>query len=292
MLKSMTGYGSSHYTDDEKTINIEVKTLNSKYLDLNFRLPRAFSEREIAIRNLVSDKLQRGKVSLSIDYLNEKETVLKQRYNEELFIKYYQMLKRLSDRVISSDEDLFKLALNSPDVIVTDQGEEVGEEEWTNLKALVENALEVCDKFRMKEGAELQQKFEGYIETIESHLEEVKVLDPRRVEKIRERIKGNLTKFIDEEGLDKNRLEQEIIYYIEKLDITEEKVRLESHLNHFKEVLADENSLGKKLGFISQEIGREINTIGSKANDAGVQKHVVAMKEELEKIKEQLLNVL
>src|SRR5690606_27964593 len=154
----------------------------------------------------------------------EKETALKQRYNEELFIKYYQKLKRLSDRVISSDQDLFKLALNSPDVIVTDQREEVGEAEWANLSVLVEEALEVCDKFRMKEGAELQQKFEGYIETIGSHLEEVKVLDPKRVEKIRDRIKGNLTKFIDEEGLDKNRLEQEIIFYIEKLDITEEKV--------------------------------------------------------------------
>ncbi|UII33538.1 YicC family protein [Fulvivirga ulvae] len=292
MLKSMTGYGSSHLSTDEVTINIEVKTLNSKYLDLNFRLPRAFSEKEIELRNLVSDKLQRGKVSLSIDYVNEKETELKQRYNEDLFVQYYSKLKRLADRVIASDQDLFKLALSAPDVMITDQNEEVDEQEWLSLRALVEQALDSCDVFRKKEGAELQQKFSGYINSISKSLEEVKVLDPKRVEKIRERIKGNLTKFVDEEGLDKNRLEQEIIYYIEKLDITEEKVRLASHLNHFNEVLSDKNSLGKKLGFISQEIGREINTIGSKANDADIQKHVVSMKEELEKIKEQLLNVL
>ena len=292
MLKSMTGYGSSHLSNDEVTINIEVKTLNSKYLDLNFRLPRAFSEKEIELRNLVSDKLQRGKVSLSIDYVNEKETELKQRYNEELFVQYYSKLKRLADRVIASDQDLFKLALSAPDVMITDQNEEVDEQEWLNLKSLVEQALDNCDAFRKKEGAELQQKFSTYIKSIGESLEEVKRLDPKRVEKIRDRIKGNITKFVDEEGLDKNRLEQEIVYYIEKLDITEEKVRLASHLNHFNEVLSDKNSLGKKLGFISQEIGREINTIGSKANDADIQKHVVSMKEELEKIKEQLLNVL
>lgn len=292
MLKSMTGYGSSHFSNDDLTINIEVKTLNSKYLDLNFRLPKAFSEKEIELRNLVSDKLQRGKVSLSIDYIKEQETELKQRYNEELFVQYYQKLKRLADKVIASDQDLFKLALSAPDVIISDQSEEVDEQEWLQLKGLVEEALDHCDDFRKKEGAELQHKFASYIKTIDNHLNEVKKLDPKRVEKIRDRIKGNLTKFIDDEGLDKNRLEQEIVYYIEKLDITEEKVRLASHLNHFSEVLEDKNSLGKKLGFISQEIGREINTIGSKANDADIQKHVVAMKEELEKIKEQLLNVL
>lgn len=292
MLKSMTGYGSSNFSDDNVTINIEVKTLNSKYLDLNFRLPRAFSDKEIELRNLVNDTLQRGKVSLTIDYVNETETELKQRYNEDLFEQYYRSLKRLADRVIASDQDLFKIALNAPDVIITDPGDDVDPQEWTKLKALVEEALNNCDKFRRKEGAELEQKFQSYIDIISQNLEAIKILDPKRVERIRERIKGNLTKFVDEEGLDKNRLEQEIIYYIEKLDITEEKVRLTSHLDHFVEVLADENSLGKKLGFISQEIGREINTIGSKANDADIQKHVVAMKEELEKIKEQLLNVL
>ncbi|ELR72254.1 Protein YicC [Fulvivirga imtechensis AK7] len=292
MLKSMTGYGSSNFSDDNLTINIEVKTLNSKYLDLNFRLPRAFSEKEIELRNLVNDKLQRGKVSLSIDYINERETELKQRYNEELFEQYYRSLKRLADKVIAPDQDLFKLALSAPDVVITDQAEEVDEQEWAKLRRMVEEALESCDAFRKKEGAELQQKFHSYISTIGGHLEEIKALDPKRVERIRERIKGNLLKFVEDEGLDKNRLEQEIVYYIEKLDITEEKVRLASHLKHFEEVLEDKHSLGKKLGFISQEIGREINTIGSKANDADIQKHVVAMKEELEKIKEQLLNVL
>ena len=292
MLISMTGYGASHLSNDDVTINIEVKTLNSKFLDLNFRLPRSFSEKEIELRNLVTEKLQRGKVSLNIDYVKEKETELKQRYNEDLFVQYYSKLKKLADRVIASDQDIFKLALSAPDVMINDQADEVDEQQWTVLKGLVEEALDNCNEFRQKEGAELQQKFTGYIKSINEHLEMVKVLDPKRVEKIRDRIKGNLTRFVDEEGLDKNRLEQEIVYYIEKLDITEEKVRLASHLNHFNEVLLNSTSQGKKLGFISQEIGREINTIGSKANDADIQKHVVDMKEELEKIKEQLLNVL
>ncbi|MBL3657089.1 YicC/YloC family endoribonuclease [Fulvivirga sediminis] len=292
MLISMTGYGASSYSDDNLSINIEVKTLNSKFLDLNFRLPKSFSEKEIEIRNIVSEKLQRGKVMLNIDYVNEQDTTLKQRYNEELFTRYYQNLRNLADKVVASDSELFKIALSAPDVIINDQKEEISDQEWDKLRSLIVQAIEQCDSFRRREGAELQQKLESYISTIAEHLEAVASLDPERVERIRTRIKNNLSKFVEEESLDKNRLEQELVYYIEKLDITEEKVRLKSHLDHFTEVLSDENSLGKKLGFISQEMGREINTIGSKANDAGIQKHVVTMKEELEKIKEQVLNIL
>lgn len=292
MLKSMTGYGSASYAQEGLSINVEVRTLNSKFLDLNLRLPRSFNEKEIEVRNAVNRKLERGKVSLSVDFSNENEISQKQTYNKELFKQYYNDLKKLADSVIASDLDLFRLALSSPDVIISTADEQLDAGLWEQIQQLINEALDGCDAFRKKEGAELQQKFEGYIATIEAGLKEVEQLDPKRIERIKSRIKGNLLEYVDEEGLDKNRLEQEIIYYIEKLDITEEKVRLASHLEHFKEVLQADQSLGKKLGFISQEIGREINTIGSKANDADIQRHVVTMKEELEKIKEQVLNVL
>lgn len=288
----MTGYGSTNFSDNGLSINVEVRTLNSKFLDLSLKLPKAFTEKELLVRNLVNDVLQRGKVSLSVEYNNQQETTLKQQYNEELFMKYYEQLKRMSDRVVAPQDELFKLALNSPDVIVNAQPEGVEEEDWERLLPLIKHALSKCDDFRAKEGAELQEKLVGYIQRIDDNLVEIEKLDPTRVQRIRDRIKGNLSDVVEEEGLDKNRLEQEIIYYIEKLDITEEKVRLKSHLDHFMEILRGDKSSGKKLGFISQEIGREINTIGSKANDAPIQKLVVGMKEELEKIKEQLLNVL
>jgi len=292
MLKSMTGYGAANYSSEGVTINVEVKTLNSKFLDLNLRLPRSFNEKEIEIRNLVTKMLERGKVALSIEFSNESETELKQTYNEELFKKYYNELKSLSNKVVASDQDIFRLALSAPDVVINTGEEGLDENEWAVVSKQITEALTKCDDFRKKEGAELQDKFEGYISSIKKGLKAVEELDGKRIERIKARIKGNLLNYVDEEGLDKNRLEQEIIYYTEKLDITEEKVRLSSHLEHFGEVLAANQSLGKKLGFISQEIGREINTIGSKANDADIQKHVVSMKEELEKIKEQVLNVL
>jgi len=288
----MTGYGSAQYSDEGLTINIEVKTLNSKFLDLNLRLPKSFNEKEITIRNLVNKTLERGKVSLNIEFANQSETEQKQTYNVELFKKYYNDLKSLANNVIASDQDLFRLAIAAPDVIINTGEKGIDENEWEKIYQCVVEALEACNSFREKEGAELQQKFESYIEAIKEGLQGVETLDPERIDRIKNRIKGNLLNYVDEEGLDKNRLEQEIIYYIEKLDITEEKVRLASHLDHFMEVLNTDQSQGKKLGFISQEIGREINTIGSKANDADIQKHVVRMKEELEKIKEQVLNVL
>jgi uncharacterized protein (TIGR00255 family) len=290
----MTGYGAAKLSDGTVTINIEVKTLNSKFLDLNLRFPKSLSMNELEMRNVVSEALQRGKISLSIDVQNEAETELKQKYNEALFLKYYQSLKELADKVGASNDEIFKLALGSPDVIVNSGAgsEEENEGDWNKILELMKQALEQCDLFRIKEGAVLENKFRGYIESIAKSLKEIEVLDPQRVAKVRNRIYGNLKAFVEEENLDQNRLEQEMIYYIEKFDITEEKVRLRNHLDHFEEILNEDDSLGKKLGFISQEIGREINTIGSKANDADVQKHVVSMKEELEKIKEQLLNVL
>lgn len=288
----MTGYGSASGTVNSLTATVEIKTLNSKFLDTGIRLPRLLADRELEVKSMLTDELIRGKVSISVDLGDDQETEIKQQYNLALFTKYYQELNKLADKVGANKNEIFKLALNSPEVIVSDQGSTIDDDQWGHIKEVIAEAIRTCNDFRSKEGAELKQKFEQYVNSIKEALSNIEVLDPKRIERIRSRIKGNLNEFVEQEALDKNRLEQELVYYIEKLDITEEKVRLRSHLNHFLEVLAHHQSSGKKLGFISQEIGREINTIGSKANDADIQKHVVSMKEELEKIKEQLLNVL
>lgn len=288
----MTGYGTSNYSANGLNVSVEVKTLNSKFLDLNLRLPRNLNEKEYEIRQLVTDHMVRGKVNISVEWNHESQDVLAEVYDEEKFITVYNKLKEWADKVGSIDDDLMRIALSLAETTNGAQEASLSDEDAKLLMKLVSEALEECDSFRVKEGAELLAKFKQYAGAIGQALEEVKLLDPDRVERIRTRIESNLMSFADEENLDKNRLEQEILYYIEKLDITEEKVRLQSHLEHFEEVLDADQSSGKKLGFISQEIGREINTIGSKANDAAIQKHVVQMKEELEKIKEQVLNVV
>lgn len=288
----MTGFGQATVDDGRSKIYIEVKSLNSKFLDLNLRLPKAFSEKELEVRNLISEKLERGKVSVSVEYERAADGVIRQSYNEALFIAYYGELKKLADRVYAPYESLFELALNSPDVIQGNLREQVAEEEWTRVKGLLQDALAKCDRFRLDEGKVLGSMLATCCGVIEASLEKVKELDPRRVDRIRERLRNNVVSFFGEEGFDTNRLEQEIIFYVEKLDINEEKVRLKSHLDYFLHALREPQSNGKKLGFIAQEIGREINTIGSKANDAEIQKHVVVMKEELEKIKEQLNNIV
>lgn len=292
MIKSMTGFGQASADEGQARIYIEVKSLNSKFLDLNLRLPKVFSDKELEVRNLVSEKLERGKVSLSIDYEKMSDGTIKQSYNETLFLAYYAELKKLADKASSPYERLFELALNSPDVIHGNAREEVAEDVWTKVRSLLVDALRQCDDFRQDEGKVLGNMLANCCRVIEESLEEIKALDPRRVARIRERLKSNVVSFFGEEGFDTNRLEQEIIFYVEKLDINEEKVRLKSHLDYFMTALREPHSNGKKLGFIAQEIGREINTIGSKSNDAEIQKYVVIMKEELEKIKEQLSNIV
>jgi uncharacterized protein (TIGR00255 family) len=292
MIKSMTGFGRSTYDDGSVQIAVEIKSLNSKFLDLNLRIPKIFSDREIEVRNLVSEKLERGKVSISIEHLRQGESAIKQTYNDALFIAYYAELKRLADRVVAPYDNLFQLALTSPDVINSNLAEATSDEEWGHVKRCILEAIQTCDGYRIAEGKVLEKMLQDCTRSIGNELQEVEQQDPKRVQRIRERLKGNVQAFFGEEGYDLNRLEQEIIFYIEKLDINEEKVRLKTHLDYFMVALAEKQSNGKKLGFISQEIGREINTIGSKANDASIQKHVVLMKEELEKIKEQLNNVL
>ncbi len=292
MIKSMTGFGQVAVANGSLSISIEVKSLNSKFLDLSLRLPRKFSEKEMEIRNLIAEKLERGKITLNIDIQESAKPSEAKRYNEDLFVSYYTELKRLADRVMAGYDAIFQMALNSPDVLLTTSKEELQSSEWEQIKDLTVNALDKCEQFRIAEGSILEEKIKEYISTIANGLSAVEKIDPSRIEKIRARIKNNITDFFGNEGFDVNRLEQEIIFYIEKLDIHEERVRLKTHLDYFLKLLWEKQSNGKKLGFLSQEIGREINTIGSKANDAEMQKHVVAMKEELEKIKEQLNNVL
>jgi len=288
----MTGFGQSTYDDGQRQINVEIKSLNSKFLDLNLRLPKLFSEKEIELRNLVSEKLERGKVSIVVEYQRYGDASLKQSYNEALFVAYYSELKKLADRVVAPYDNLFQLALSSPDVIQNSQKEEGNDDEWNIIRKLLNESIQKCDQFRKAEGDVLGKMLKDCCALIGEELKNVEALDPKRVQRIREKLKGNVDAFFGEEGYDTNRLEQEIIFYVEKLDINEEKVRLKTHLNYFIQILQEAQANGKKLGFISQEIGREINTIGSKANDAEIQKHVVVMKEELEKIKEQLNNVL
>jgi uncharacterized protein (TIGR00255 family) len=292
MIKSMTGFGQSSLDDGEYQIAAEIKSLNSKFLDLNLRLPKAFADKEIEVRNMISESLERGKVSVSIDFEKVTTGEIAQRYNETLFVTYYAELKRLADRVMAPYDQLFQLALNSPNVIESNSMEEVSEDQWAKVKKLISEVLTKCDKFRLDEGKVLEKMLKHCCQVIEDKLEQIKQLDPKRVQRIRERLGNNIKAFFGEEGFDQNRLEQEIIFYIEKLDINEEKVRLKSHLDYFLQAIREPQSNGKKLAFITQEIGREINTIGSKSNDAEMQQHVVVMKEELEKIKEQLNNVL
>lgn len=287
----MTGFGQASITFEEGTIQVEVKSLNSKFLDVSLRLSSELSDKELEVRALVQEHLERGKIAVTVAFEKPEAREGKARYRETEFITHYLELKKLADRVMAPYDNLFEIALRSPEV--STNGEEtlsVPALEAT-LKCVTE-ALRQCTGFREKEGDVLATKLGGYVDKIQELLGRVEKLDPARIEKIRLRIRRNVEEFFGQEGFDKNRLEQEILFYAEKLDTHEERVRLRAHLDYFREVMTEATSNGKKLGFITQEIGREINTLGSKANDAEIQRDVVRMKEELEKIKEQLNNVL
>jgi uncharacterized protein (TIGR00255 family) len=292
MIKSMTGFGQSAGNRSDYNITVEVKSLNSKFLDLSLRLPRLLNEKELEVRNLIADKLERGKINLNIELTVVGRQEMKVKYNEDLFIAYYAELKRLADKTMAPYDGLFELALNAPDVAQGSTKEELPPSLWEAVAKALQEAIAGCDQFRAAEGKSLEKKLSEYASNIANSLKSVEKLDTARVDRIRERIRKGITEFFGNEGFDANRLEQEIIYYIEKLDISEEIVRLGTHLDYYSKMLSEPQSNGKKLGFLAQEIGREINTIGSKANDAGMQKHVVMMKDELEKIKEQLNNIL
>tara|TARA_R110001632_G_scaffold8386_8_gene33152 strand:- start:5358 stop:6224 length:867 start_codon:yes stop_codon:yes gene_type:complete len=288
MIQSMTGYGKSVLHLSDKKVTIEVKSLNSKNLDLNVRIPSYYREKELNVRKELASKLVRGKVDFSI-YVemtaDETSTVV----NKGVVAQYMQQLRNVVQTGSSDDVELLKMAIKMPDALKTER-EELNEEEWGQINANIQEALKEIIQYRVDEAASLEDDFKLRIKNIQSYLEEVKSFDDARIDYVKERLK----KAIDDLKVetDENRFEQELIYYLEKLDINEEKVRLANHLTYFLQELGTEDSNGKKLGFIVQEIGREVNTIGSKANFAPMQKAVIQMKNELEKIKEQILNVL
>ena len=292
MIKSMTGYGSHTAENDKISVTVEIKSLNSKFLDLNLRLSKEYSDRELEIRNLLNNTIERGKVGLNIDVQSKGGIKAKVFINRELVALYYNDLKETAASVGATDSDLFKLALQMPKAMESEAENIDNTEEWLLIQKVLNEAIAKCNAFRQDEGNTLALKFKEYIQTIGDCLAKVETFDPQRIEAIRTRIRQHFDEYSKSEQLDNSRFEQELIFYIEKLDISEEKVRLRSHLNYFLESMDIPEPSGKKLGFIAQEIGREINTIGSKANDANIQRFVVQMKEELEKIKEQALNIL
>ncbi len=288
----MTGYGSHTAENDKISVTVEIKSLNSKFLDLNLRLSKEYSDRELEIRNLLNNTIERGKVGLNIDVQSKGGIKAKVFINRELVALYYNDLKETAASVGATDSDLFKLALQMPKAMESEAENIDNTEEWLLIQKVLNEAIAKCNAFRQDEGNTLALKFKEYIQTIGDCLAKVETFDPQRIEAIRTRIRQHFDEYSKSEQLDNSRFEQELIFYIEKLDISEEKVRLRSHLNYFLESMDIPEPSGKKLGFIAQEIGREINTIGSKANDANIQRFVVQMKEELEKIKEQALNIL
>jgi len=290
-FKSMTGFGKATKEIPGKKITVEIRSLNSKQLDLNLRMPYLYKEKELELRTEIGKQLERGKVDISI-YTESTEETTPTSLNKTLAKAYYNELKSLSQELNESNDNLLSIAVKMPDVLKAERETiELDEVEWKEVKEAVNKGIDAFQKFRDDEGKILQNELNNRISTIAQLLNEVLNLDAARVTTIKNRIKNNLEEVIDINKIDQNRFEQELIYYIEKLDITEEKLRLKTHLDYFVETMK-EPAAGRKLGFISQEIGREINTIGSKANDAAIQKLVVQMKDELEKIKEQLLNVL
>ena len=291
MLQSMTGYGKAQKDTENISIEVEIKTLNSKFLDLNLRIPRDLSEKETEIRTLIQEYLERGKVSINIDFQRKSQNN-ELPVPEILIVEFYERLLKISNRLHADTTDIFRIAVQMAENSQKNLSNALSEEEWVAAKEALVDALKTCKQFRLQEGAITQAKFLEYTKNIEVLLQKVAEQDKPRLEHIRERLHQKMNDLKQDEAFDKNRFEQELIYYIEKLDITEEKVRLQKHLEYLKDILKDKTSNGKKINFISQEIGREINTIGSKANDATIQRYVVEMKEELEKIKEQSLNIL
>lgn len=285
MIYSMTGYGKSVLQLPTKKITIELKSLNSKSLDLNARMPSIYREKELAIRKLLAEKLLRGKVDFSI-YVETTADDTSTQINTPVVKQY---MKQLREVVNSDDLELLKMAVRFPDALNTVR-EEIDETEWKAIEKEINAAVTKLNNHRLNEGKVLEQDFNNRVVAIGLILDQVIAMDPERVEGVRERLLKGVQDL--KEKYDENRFEQELVYYIEKFDITEEKVRLKNHLNYFTESINSKDSNGKKLGFISQEMGREINTIGSKSNYAPMQQLVVQMKDELEKIKEQLLNVL
>lgn len=285
MIQSMTGYGKTVLQLPTKKISIEIKSLNSKSLDLNARMPSMYRAKELEIRKVIASKLERGKVdfSLFMEITGEETST---QINKTVVREY---IKQLRDVVAGDETELLKMAIRLPDAVMTER-DDIDEDEWAVIAKQIDETIEKIMQYRIDEGQHLEEEFKQRVANISELLDEVITMDPDRIEGVRERLNKGIADI--KEKYDENRFEQELVYYIEKFDITEEKVRLQNHLDYFVKALDSKDSNGKKLAFISQEMGREINTIGSKSNYAPMQKLVVQMKDELEKIKEQLLNVL
>ena len=285
MIQSMTGYGKHIIQLPNKKITVEIKSLNSKNLDLNTRIPSSYREKELSIRNVLAKSLTRGKIDFNL-FIEMTGEATNTKVNSAVVNEYIAQLREV---VAGDDTELLKMAVRMPDALKTER-DEIDENEFAEILNAVTHALKEINTYRTDEGNVLKNDFLQRIDTIENLLKEVASIDGDRIANVRERLHTAVSDL--KERVDENRFEQELIYYLEKYDITEEKVRLENHLNYFREAIGSKDSNGKKLGFITQEIGREINTIGSKSNYAPMQQLVVQMKDELEKIKEQALNVL
>lgn len=291
MVLSMTGFGHAKIDLNGKIIRVEIKSLNARTTEIRSKLPNAFREREMDLRKKVMDALQRGKIdmTISIDGFSDEENAF---INADAFKKYYKELSALRQELQIENGDILQSILRIPNVI--GQSEEmVSDDEWTLIEKVVDEAINNIQKFRADEGVALEADLQERIDQIEGHLKAVEPFEAQRLDRIKERLRKNMEEFAVKQQVDQNRYEQEILYYIEKLDINEEKVRLSQHCSYFREELKTGNEQkGRKLSFIAQEIGREINTMGAKANDSDIQQYVVMMKDELEKLKEQLANIL
>lgn len=292
MIKSMTGFGKTTVEVGNKKVIIEIKSLNSKQLDLNLRMPNLYKEKEMEVRGMVKEWLDRGKVDMCI-YFDNSETDKEVQINRAVVAQYFNQMLEISESLGAAPDrgELLQTVMRFPDTLQI-KSEELKEEEWEQLRAGVEDALKAMNDFRIQEGKALITDIIHRVQLIQELSAQVPQFEKKRVEVIRLKLQEKLNEWTDVKNIDQNRMEQEIIYYLEKLDITEEKVRLANHCKYFMETVEKEETPGRKIGFIAQEIGREINTMGSKANDHDIQKLVVRMKDELEKIKEQSLNVL
>ncbi|MBP6760118.1 MAG: YicC family protein [Flavobacterium sp.] len=286
MIQSMTGFGKASLQLPTKKITVEVKSLNSKGLDLSVRMPSSYREMELGLRNQIALKLERGKVDFSI-FIESTAEQTSTKVNVPIVKAYINQLRQVYPA--ADETELMKMAIRMPDTLKTER-EEIDENDWSEIQKVILEALDYIANFRKDEGASLEKEFQLRIGNIRQYMNDALALDPERVQAIKDRLQTAISEL--KVNVDENRFEQELIYYLEKLDITEEKVRLTNHLDYFLETINGTEANGRKLGFITQEMGREINTMGSKSNHAQMQKLVVMMKDELEKIKEQVLNVL
>jgi len=291
MIKSMTGYGKAEIVLSDKKVVVEIKSLNSKNNDSYVKLPNIYRSKELEIRQLINEKLQRGKIEVNL-YYELNAGVTPSSINKDLVKSYYNQLKEIKQELgQDSTDDLLAIVMRMPDVIKQERNE-LDETEWEKIREIVLLAIENVEIFRTQEGKALEKDILSNVEKITSGLGKVGIFENARIDKIKEKLISQLQELKIKEDYDKNRLEQELIYYLEKMDVSEEKVRLANHCKYFHETIKNEENAGKKLGFILQEMGREINTLGSKSSDSEMQKIVVSMKDDLEKIKEQILNIL